>query len=124
MKELETFGNFIKAKRLGAQISLRQFAAKLGKAPSYICDIEKDKKHPIEKEFLEEIARILSFSPEDRNKLFDLSTRTRKTTAPTDLAQYMEEMPLASLALRNARDTKLSEEDWKKIIAFIRNSKR
>ena len=39
----QTFGSFISQKRREKGISLRKFAESLGKFPSYICDIEKDR---------------------------------------------------------------------------------
>ena len=69
----QTFGSFISQKRREKGISLRKFAESLGKFPSYICDIEKDRRHPVEREFLLKIAELLSLSDDEKNTLFDLS---------------------------------------------------
>ncbi|ACX76033.1 DNA-binding protein [Fibrobacter succinogenes subsp. succinogenes S85] len=122
-KALDSFGFFISEKRRELGISLRKFADMLGKAPSYVCDIEKGKKNPIEKEFLEKIASILNLSENDRNQLFDLSATARRDVAPTDLTEYIKATPLAAIALRSAKNSKITDDQWRNIINIIQKGK-
>lgn len=41
--EQETFGGFLKRKRLEREITLRGFAGMLDISPVYLCDLEKDR---------------------------------------------------------------------------------
>jgi len=116
-----TFGAYITAKRQEIDMSLRKFAEAIGKAPSYVCDIEKGKKNPVEKDFLQKIANVLLLDDSDTNTLFDLSANARKEVAPTDITEYIKATPLASIALRSARDCKLTDEEWRKIIKHIQS---
>ncbi len=120
----DSLGLFITRKRQEQGLSLRKFAGDLGKAPSYICDIEKGKKCPIDKDFLETVAKILDLNVQEKNTLFDLSSKGRKDIAPTDLTEYLKKTPLASVALRSARESKISNEKWKEIINLIKNGSK
>lgn len=116
-----TFGAYITAKRQEKGMSLRKFAENIGKAPSYVCDIEKGKKNPIEKDFLQKIAHVLLLNEKETSTLFDLSANARKEVAPTDITEYIKATPLASIALRAARDSKLTDKEWKDIIQTIQD---
>lgn len=120
----DSLGLFITRKRQERGLSLRKFAGDLGKAPSYICDIEKGKKCPVDKDFLETVAKILNLNPLEKDTLFDLSSKGRKDIAPTDLAEYLKKTPLASVALRSARESKISNEKWKEIISLIKSGSK
>ena len=52
------FGEFISKKRQELGMSLRGFAKELGKAPSYVSDIEKGNREPNEKTLLEKIKEL------------------------------------------------------------------
>lgn len=119
----QTFGSFISQKRREKGISLRKFAESLGKFPSYICDIEKNRRHPVEREFLLKIAELLSLSDDEKNTLFDLSTQERTEYAPTDISEYINANPMLSFALRRARDAGITDEEWKEIDAYIERMK-
>ena len=123
MKTLDSFGSYISEKRRERGLSLRRFAELIGKAPSYVCDIEKGKKNPVEKDFLEKIANVLNLRENEKNKLFDLSANARRDVAPTDLTEYIKATPLAAIALRSAKNSKITDEQWRKIIDIIQKVK-
>ncbi len=54
----KTLGETIREARLKLDITLREFARRLGLAPSYISDVETDRRVPSE-EVLKKMARIL-----------------------------------------------------------------
>ena len=58
-KNLETFGSFIKNARVKKGIGQRELASKINVAPSYLSDIEKNKRSAPKKEFLKKISNIL-----------------------------------------------------------------
>jgi len=51
-----TFGEFIVAKRRARDMPARQLADALGISPVYMCDIEKDRKYAVSREFLNKLA--------------------------------------------------------------------
>ena len=113
------FGKFIEEKRKVLGITLRGFAAELDIAPAYMSDIEKGRRYPPDKK-LDDIARILKLDGEEKNKLLDMAAKTRTKSVSPDLPEYIMEKDLARVALRRARDGKLSDEGWKEVIDLIK----
>ncbi|MDO5649998.1 MAG: helix-turn-helix transcriptional regulator [Gallicola sp.] len=119
MKEKEiTFGKFIESRRKTLGKTLRGFAAELEIAPAYMSDIEKGRRYPPEKK-LDDIARLLALDEQEKNHLLDLAALERENTVSSDLPEFIMEKDLVRVALRRARDGKLSDEDWKDVIELI-----
>lgn len=112
------FGKFIEERRKALDITLRGFAAELDIAPAYMSDIEKGRRYPPDKK-LDDIARILKLDETEKNSMFDLAAMARTKTVSSDLPEYIMEKDLARVALRRARDGKLSDEGWQEVIDLI-----
>jgi transcriptional regulator with XRE-family HTH domain len=112
------FGKFIEERRKSLGMTLRGFAGELGIAPAYMSDIEKGRRYPPDKK-LDEIARILKLEGKEKEALLDMAALTRAKTVSPDLPEYIMEKDLARVALRRARDGKLSDEGWKEVIDLI-----
>ena len=110
------FGEFVKAKRLEKNISLRKLAEELGIVAAYMSDIEKGRRYPPDKEKIYKIAEILSMSEEDRNILFDYAAKSKANTVSPDISDYVMGVNSLRVALRKARDIKAGEEDWQEIV--------
>ncbi len=114
MDEEMSFGEYLKAKREANNKTLRGFAAELGIAPAYLCDIEKGNRNPPEKH-LAKIIELLDIEGEELNKFYDLVGAAKKGASP-DLSDYIYQNSYARVALRRARDNNTTDEQWKKII--------
>jgi transcriptional regulator with XRE-family HTH domain len=112
------FGKFIETKRKALGITLRGFAAELDIAPAYMSDIEKGRRYPPDKK-LDDIARVLKLSTSEKEDLLDMAARTRVNTVSPDLPEYIMEKDLVRVALRRARDGKLTDEGWQEVIDLI-----
>jgi transcriptional regulator with XRE-family HTH domain len=112
------FGKFIEERRKAHGITLRGFAAELDIAPAYMSDIEKGRRYPPDKK-LDDIARILKLTAEEKDRLLDMAAMTRTKSVSPDLPEYIMEKDLARVALRRARDGKLSDEGWREVIDLI-----
>lgn len=112
------FGKFIEERRKALGITLRGFAAELDIAPAYMSDIEKGRRYPPDKK-LDDIARILKLEGDEKNKLLDMAAMTRTKSVSPDLPEYIMEKDLARVALRRARDGRLSDEGWQEVIDLI-----
>ncbi|MCL2495537.1 MAG: helix-turn-helix domain-containing protein [Oscillospiraceae bacterium] len=115
------FVSHLQERRKGLGFTLRGFAAELEIAPAYMSDIEKGRRYPPEKK-LDDIARILKLQGDDKDRLLDLAAMAKSNTVSSDLPEYIMEKDLARVALRRARETKLSDDGWKEVIDLI-NSK-
>ena len=69
----QTFGAFVRQKRMAQGISLRGLAARLGLSPVYMSIIETDRKPAPAKEHLDRLAEELHLSKEERELFLDLA---------------------------------------------------
>ncbi|MCI9327314.1 MAG: helix-turn-helix transcriptional regulator [Lachnospiraceae bacterium] len=113
------FGEFVKAKRLEREISLRKLAEELEIVPAYMSDIEKGRRYPPDKEKIYKIAEVLHLDKEETDTLFDLAAYSRANGVSPDLSDYVMGVDNLRTALRKARDIKAGEEDWQRIIDML-----
>jgi transcriptional regulator with XRE-family HTH domain len=106
----QTFGRWIRDSRVALRKSLRDVAGKLDIAPSYLSDIEHDRRVPSE-EVLRGLAKELSLDFEE--------AITRAGRVGDEAEQYLRQIPEARVLLRRASEAKLSAEDLKKLIARV-----
>ena len=116
------FGKFVEERRKIVGYTLRGFAAELEIAPAYMSDIEKGRRYPPDKK-LDEIAKLLNLNDDEKNYMFDLAAKAKVNTVSADLPEFIMEKDLARVALRKARDVKLSDKGWQEVIDLI-ESKR
>ena len=113
----DTFGKFLKRKRLERQLTLRGFAGKMQLSPVYICDVEKDRKPAPSDERLEQIARLLLLDKREIEIMRDLAAMSRSRPAVSnDLPEYIMENEIVRLALRTAKDVDATDEEWLEFI--------
>lgn len=117
-----TFGEYIVAKRLEKDISLRKMAELLDYSAAYWSEVEKGKKNPPSLDKLQQIAKILSLTDEETTQLYDLAMKKRDTIPP-DIPAYISENEIIKVALRTARDLGADEEDWKRFINDLKERK-
>ena len=82
----ENFGTYIRRIREERSISQRNLATKIGIAPSYLNDIEKQKRSAPKFEIIKKISKNLKV---DLNILNDLAGFSRDELAP-DINQYIK----------------------------------
>ena len=102
-----SLGDVVRDRRVERDLSLRDLAKIIGKAPSYLSDIENDRRTPAE-EVIRDIARALEL---DAN---DLMARAGRFGA--DAERYMKKNPAAGVLLRRISDMKLSEGALQKLL--------
>ena len=69
----QTFGAFVRQKRMEQGLSLRRLAARLGLSPVYMSNIETDRKPAPSQENLDKLAEELHLSKADRELFLDLA---------------------------------------------------
>ncbi len=118
-----TFGNYLKEKRLKAGFSLRKFADKLGVSPAYMCDIENNHRTAPEKDKLEKIILLLNLDTNDKQLFFDLAATGKSTekreVVSIDIADYIMKYEKPRAFLRKAKEKKIDDEQWEKLIEEI-----
>ena len=115
----ETFGSYIRRLRIKNNIGQRELAKKIGVAPSYLNDIEKNKRTAPRIILIKKLSVILKA---DLNLLNDLAGDSKKTLAP-DITDYIENNPKVVSLLRAAKNSKLSDDEIINIEKKINDSK-
>ena len=100
----QTFGAFVRQKRMEQGLSLRRLAARLGLSPVYMSNIETDRKPAPSQENLDKLAEELHLSKADRELFLDLAAASQKMKVPADLPEYIMERDIVRTALRTAKE--------------------
>ena len=124
MERGQTFGSYVREKRLAAKVNLRKLAQILEIAPAYLSDIENNHRYPPEKEKIYKIAEALNLNQEETDHLFDLAAGNKKNSVSPDIADYIMEQDKSRVALRLARDSGAGEKEWEKIIRILEEGKK
>ena len=110
----ENFGPYIRKIRINLNITQRDLAKRAGIAPSYLNDLEKEKRSAPKLAVIKKISNILKT---DFNKLSDLAGNSKKEIAP-DLSDFIQKNPKIVSLLRSIQEKNLSNEQ----ISDIENS--
>jgi L-glutamine-phosphate cytidylyltransferase len=115
----ETFGSYIRKLRIKNGIGQRELAKKISVAPSYLNDMEKDKRSAPKNDLIKKISLILKA---DLSILYDLAGNSKKTVAP-DVEEYIKNNPNIISLLRAAKDSKISNNEIQQLKNKISKSK-
>jgi transcriptional regulator with XRE-family HTH domain len=120
----QTFGQFLKTKRLALDLSLRGFARKVGMQPSNYCNIESDVLPPPPPEGLERISKVLGLKKgtPDYTKFHDLSAQGRDEI-PADVEQFVKGNDLIPAMLRTVEYEKVTKNQLRGIIEDLRSGR-
>jgi phosphoenolpyruvate phosphomutase len=115
----ETFGSYIRRLRIKNDIGQRELAKKIGVAPSYLNDMEKNKRTAPRINLIKKLSVILKA---DLDLLNDLAGNSKKTIAP-DIVDFIENNPKIVSLLRAVKNSKLNEGEIENIEKKINESK-
>ena len=115
----EIFGSYIRRLRIKNNIGQRELAKKIGVAPSYLNDMEKNKRTAPRIDLIKKLSFILKA---DLNLLNDLAGNSKKTLAP-DIVDFIENNPKVVSLLRTVKNSKLSDDEIINIEKKINESK-
>jgi transcriptional regulator with XRE-family HTH domain len=86
-----TLGDVLRGARVGKSLGLRELARRLGKTPSYLSDIENDRRVPAE-DVLRDLARLLDLDFDD--------LMARAGRLGDDALRYLTKTPAAGVLMR------------------------
>ncbi len=116
-------GEFINQKRIEKSITIRKMANMLSISPTFLADIEHDRRNPMDMEKLEELAAVLGLSQDEKDEMYDLAGKKRQEVAP-DLKDYVVGNQYISYALRKAKNMGAGEEEWLKMVEDLERRTR
>jgi len=118
MTQTDTFGNHIKTIRAARNIGQREMARAIGISPSYLNDIENNKRAAPSKGIIKKIAGILEANLEN---LYDLAGKA-KNQIPPDIPDIIKKNKEISTLIRTIERYNLNTAEIKKIKKDIEES--
>jgi transcriptional regulator with XRE-family HTH domain len=120
----QTFGDFLKQKRLALDLSLREFAKRVDMQPSNYCNVEADVLPPPPPETLERIAKALGLKKgtQDYETFHDLAAKGRDEI-PADVERIVKENELIPAMLRTVEYEDVTKEQLRGIIEDLRSGR-
>jgi transcriptional regulator with XRE-family HTH domain len=106
----QSLGDLIREARVAKGFGLRELARKIGKTPSYLSDIENDRRVPAE-DVLQDIARMLDM---DFDELMARAGRFGE-----EAVRYMMKTPAAGMLFRKISEHKLPEEQLQELAVRV-----
>ena len=107
----ETFGSYIRKLRIKHDIGQRELAKKVGVAPSYLNDIEKEKRTAPKNELVKKLSVILKA---DLSFMYDLAGESKQSIA-SDIEEFIKDNPNIASLIRTVKDSKISNEEINQI---------
>ena len=111
MVRKKSFGLLIRETRIKKGFSQRDLAGKIGVAPSYLNDIEKEKRSAPKQIVIKKIAKLLKINI---NTLNDLAGISKGSVAP-DIQYYIDRNPRVASLIRTIKENNLDEDQIEKI---------
>ena len=105
----QTFGSYVREKRMARGLSLRGLAAKLEVSPVYMTTKEK----------MDRLIEILGLCQADTELLLDLAAKSKTQRVSADLPEYIMERDIVRAALRTAKEVDATDEEWQEFIDRI-----
>ncbi len=108
---IKSFGSYIRSVRLTLNIGQRELAEKIGIAPSYLNDIEKEKRSSPKSNIIKKIAKELKINISD---LYDLAGLSKNSLAP-DILEYIDKRPSITKLIRTIKNNNLENNQIEEI---------
>tara|TARA_Y200000002_G_C22606149_1_gene631707 strand:+ start:106 stop:1242 length:1137 start_codon:yes stop_codon:yes gene_type:complete len=119
LSDKKKFGSFIRRTRINLNITQRDLAKKVGIAPSYLNDLEKERRSAPKINIIKKISQVLKI---DYDQLNDLAGISKKEVAP-DISEYISKNPKIVSLLRSLKDNNIDEERIDRIEKSLDKSK-
>ena len=98
----QTFGSFLREKRMARGLTLRGMAAKLDLSPVYMSNIENDRRAAPSQEYLERMALLLQLDKPEREWMLDLAAKSKQNRVafshPPEVGQRAVHPKLSAVA--------------------------
>lgn len=122
MDNTNSFGLFLREKRLQKELSLRKLAELSGLSHIYLHHVENGKKAPPRDKALIELASALKLDNESKIIFFDLAAKSKSEHdknnfySPVDVARYINEQSNVKNVIREADKQNKSNEFWDELL--------
>ena len=112
------FGTYIREVRINLGYGQRELAEKIGVAPSYLNDIEKNKRSAPKSTTIKKLSNFLKVNIDDLN---DLAGISKKSVAP-DIKDYIDNNPKVISLIRSIKDNHLNDDQLDELEISIKKN--
>ena len=121
----QTFGSFLREKRMARGLTLRGMAAKLDLSPVYMSNIENDRRAgSFRRNIWNGMAMLLQLDKPEREWMLDLAAKSKQNRVSADLPDYIMDREIVRAALRTAREADATDQEWQDFIDRINRRMR
>lgn len=120
----QTFGSFLREKRIARGLTLRGMAAKLDLSPVYLSNIENDRRPAPTRAYLERLEQELHLSKVETEQMLDLAAKSQNNRVSADLPDYIMDREIVRAALRTAKEADATDQEWQDFIDRINRRMR
>ncbi len=120
----QTFGSFLREKRIARGLTLRGMAAKLDLSPVYLSNIENDRRPAPTRAYLERLEQELHLNKAETEQMLDLAAKSQNNRVSADLPDYIMDREIVRAALRTAREADATDQEWQDFIDRINRRMR
>lgn len=120
----QTFGSFLREKRIARGLTLRGMAAKLDLSPVYMSNIENDRRPAPTRAYLERLEQELHLNKAETEQMLDLAAKSQNNRVSADLPDYIMDREIVRAALRTAREADATDQEWQDFIDRINRRMR
>ena len=120
----QTFGSFLREKRMARGLTLRGMAAKLDLSPVYLSNIENDRRTAPTRAYLERLEQELHLNKAETEQMLDLAAKSQNNRVSADLPDYIMDREIVRAALRTAREADATDQEWQDFIDRINRRMR
>ena len=120
----QTFGSFLREKRMARGLTLRGMAAKLDLSPVYLSNIENDRRPAPTRAYLERLEQELHLNKAETEQMLDLAAKSQNNRVSADLPDYIMDREIVRAALRTAREADATDQEWQDFIDRINRRMR
>lgn len=114
-----TFGSYIRSLRIESGIGQRELAKKIDISPSYLNDLEKNKRNAPKVELINKLSILLKA---DLELLYNLAGDSNQSVPP-DLSEYIENNPKIISLIRSLKNSNFSDDEINMLIKKTDQSK-
>lgn len=109
----QTFGSYIKQKRIEKMLKLNSFAKQIGISNVYLSYIENGKRPAPSSPILKRITQALSLSQAETDKLYSLALISHhRMEIPAELLNYINNHPYIMETIRVAKKKNAGYYEW------------
>jgi len=113
-----TFGEYVNKKRLQQALTVKELAERLDCSPTYIHDIEHDRRSPFSQSMLDRFVEVFDIKGDELIEMYD-SISESTGEVPRDIADYIQSIPYLRSFLRVAIARGYTEDDWREVFDLI-----